>query len=139
MSWNNVIPAELLIAEARRLGIYSQLELDLPPEYFIDEEYLTNVIVRYSWINGSGGKNSTTSRVDHPSFTGLREHLGARGYIEIERGWWNGDKVLKPFKLNTYDFKPGDQFSSASAMGNHFRVKQKNETGRKSIETERSI
>ncbi len=139
MSWNDAIPAEFLIAEARRLGIYSQLELDLPPEYFIDEEYLTQVSVTYSWINGSGGKNKTTSHVDHPSFTGLREHLGARGYIEIQRNWWNGDRVLKPFKLNTYDFMPGDQFSSAGAMGIHFQVLQKNETGRKSIETERSI
>lgn len=137
--WNDVIPAELLIEEAGRLGIYTQLELDLPPEYFIDDEYLTSVTAKYSWVRGSGGKCSITSHVDHPSFTALREHLGATGYIEIQRGWWNGDRVLKPFKLNTRDFMPDDQFSSGSAMGNHFRVKQKHETGRKSIETERSI
>jgi len=135
MIWD-AIPAEFLIEEARRRGMYDQLELDLPPEYFIDEEYLTSVPVKYSWVRGSGGKCSTGSHVDHPSFTALREHLGARGYIEMERGWWNGDKVLKPFKLNTYDFMPGEQFSSGSAMGNHFRVLKKYETGRKSIETE---
>jgi len=136
MSWNNAIPAEFIIEEARRLGIYSQLELDLPPEYYIDDKYLTSVSVKYSWVRSNVGKCSTQSRVDHPSFTALREHLDARGYIEIERRWWNGDKVLKPFKLNTYDFMSGDQFSSAGAMGIHFQVKQKHETGRKSIETE---
>ena len=129
------MPAEFWIEEARRLGIYSQLELDLPPEYFIDDEYLDSVMVKYSWVRGTGGKCSTTSHVDHPSFTALREHLGARGYIEIERGWHNGDRVLKPFKLNTYDFMPGDQFSSAGAMGVKFRVKQKYEPSYHSNET----
>lgn len=53
---------------------------------------------------------------DHPEFTKLREQLGAEGYIKIERGWSNGDRVLKPFVLNTKQFKVGDQFSSAGAM-----------------------
>lgn len=135
MSWNNIIPAELLIEEASRLGIYPQLTLDLPKEYYIDDEYLTSVNVKYSWINGHGKKCSTGSSVDHPSFAALREHLDATGYIKIERKWWNGDRVLKPFKLNTYDFMPGDQFSSAGAMGVKFRVKQKYEPARHSNET----
>ena len=129
------MPAEFWIEEARRLGIYSQLSLDLPMEYYIDEEYLTSVNVRYSWVSGDGEKCSTQSSVDHPSFAALREHLGAKGYIEIERKWWNGDRVLKPFKLNTYDFMPDDQFSSAGAMGVSFRVKQKYEPARHSNET----
>ncbi len=135
MSWNNVIPGWVLEEEARRQGMYTQLSLDLLPEYFIDDDYLTSVSVAYSWLSGHGKKCSTFSSTDHPSFTALREHLGAKGYIEIERRWWNGDRVLKSFKLNTYDFMKGDQFSSASAMGVKFRVKQKYEPGRHSNET----
>lgn len=53
---------------------------------------------------------------DHPEFTRLREQLGEEGYIKIERAWWNGDRVLKPFKLNNKMFNKGDQFACASAI-----------------------
>jgi hypothetical protein len=57
-----------------------------------------------------------TGSVDHPSFDALRTHLGVKGFIEIERKWWNGDKVLIPFKLNNLTFEEGDQFSSGGAL-----------------------
>lgn len=55
---------------------------------------------------------------DHEEFTKLRETLGKLGYIKIERGWWNGDRVIKPFKLNGWIFKRGHKFPSAAALKN---------------------
>lgn len=71
------------------------------------------------------GNYSMGSSIDHPEFTKLREQLGDLGYISIERGWWNGDRVLKPFILNGLKFKVGEQFSCAGAMSGHFRVRAK--------------
>jgi hypothetical protein len=62
---------------------------------------------------------------DHPEFTKLREKLGGLGYIEIQRSWVNGDRVLTPFTLNGLKFKPGDQFGCGAAMGTHFAVRAK--------------
>lgn len=73
----------------------------------------------------------TTTSIDHPEFTKLREELGKRGYIKIERGWWNGDRVEKTFKLNEWLFKKGDKFASASALGN--AIKYAKQVGRKRI------
>ena len=56
------------------------------------------------------------SSEDHPEFTKLREQLGKDGYISIERGWWNGDRVLKPFTVNGVKFKKGEKFCSAGAI-----------------------
>ena len=56
------------------------------------------------------------STADHPEFTKLREQLGKDGYILIERGWWNGDRVTRPFTLNGKKFKKGDQFCCACAI-----------------------
>lgn len=111
-------------------------------EFTIDEAYLTDVTIRKEWnmyvkegvetspedlvkVLAGEGKCSMTSSEDHPEFTKLREQLGADGYIKIERGWWNGDRVLKPFKLNDKVFKVGEQFSCAGAMGIHLSVRRK--------------
>lgn len=77
-------------------------------ETLTDEE-LTDVLV---------GKDLciSTHSEDHAEFTELRELLGAQGFIYIERGWWNGDRVLRPFSLNRKRFKRGDKFVSAGAM-----------------------
>ncbi len=124
--FNNIIPTEVLLAMAEELRPFEQIPLfETTPEYTIDEEFLTSVVVAYKYVTESGNKRGTHSTTDHPAFTALREHLGAKGYIEIQRSWWNGDRVLKRFTLNTYAFEPGDQFSSASAMGNNFSVRQK--------------
>jgi len=111
-------------------------------DFTIDPAYLTSVSIRKEWNtytqNGRvptdeelllilQGKGTVTmgSSIDHPEFTKLREHLGAEGYISIQRGWWNGDRCEKPFTLNGKKFKVGDQFSSAGAMGTHFAVRAK--------------
>lgn len=111
-------------------------------DFTIDPEYLTSVSIRKEWntytqngrvptdeelllILQGKGKVTLGSSIDHPEFAKLREHLGEQGYITIERGWINGDRVEKPFTLNGYKFKVGAQFSCASAMGNNFAVRAK--------------
>lgn len=124
--FNNIIPTEVLLKMAEELRPFEQIPLiETTPEYTIDEEFLTSVVVAYKYVNESGSQMGTHSSVDHPAFAALREHLGVRGYIEIQREWRNGDTVLKRFTLNTFEFEPGDQFSSAGAMGNSFSVQRK--------------
>lgn len=62
------------------------------------------------------GECSSHSSADHPEFAKLREQLSAEGYISIQRGWWNGDRVLKSFTLNDKQFKAGDQFCCGVAI-----------------------
>ena len=110
--------------------------------FTIDPAHLTSVTIREEWntytrngrvptaeevllILQGKGKCSVTSSEDHPEFARLREQLGAEGYISIERGWWTGDRVLKPFRLNGRKFKVGAQFSCGAAMGNHLIVRAK--------------
>jgi len=111
-------------------------------DFTIDPEYLTDVTIREEWntytrngrvptaeevllILQGKGNVSVTASTDHPEFARLREQLGAEGYITIERGWINGDRVTKPFTLNGLKFKVGAQFSCAGAMGGHFAVRAK--------------
>jgi len=65
---------------------------------------------------------------DGPEFKSLRNQLEAEGYIRCQRNWWNGDHVLKPFKLNDLTFKKGEQFSCGAALKFHleFLRKRKN-------------
>jgi len=111
-------------------------------EFTINPAYLTSVTIREEWntytrngreptpeevlliLQGQGNCGMTSSE-DHPEFAQLREQLGEQGYIRIQRGQWNGDRVLKPFKLNGRKFKEGDQFSCGSAMGTHLAVRAK--------------
>ena len=108
------IPAQFLMDELYRQGYREQLTFldEFPPCIYIDRDKLTSVSMGYNW-NGMG----TISTQDHPAFTQLRERLGKEGYIEIERGWWNGDRVTKPFYLNNMYFDIGAKFSCASALG----------------------
>jgi len=75
-------------------------------------------------LKGTDKMTSVFSK-DHPEFNRFREQLGVEGYIRIERGWWNGDRVLKPFTLNGVKFIVGDQFSSACAMKHHLEFARK--------------
>jgi len=111
-------------------------------DFTIDPEYLCSVTIHKEWnqytrngrvptdeelllILQGKGKVTVGRSEDHPEFTKLREYLGEQGYISIERGWWNGDRVLKPFTLNGLKFKVGAQFRCGSAMGTHFAVRAK--------------
>lgn len=114
MAFNDVIPSSIILEMLK--GYQYTLPL-YTPEYEIKEEYCTSVpddLVCTRTETGSSYSSSGT--VDHPSFTRLREHLGARGYIKIERGWSNGDRVTKKFLLNGVTFEVGDRFLCADAM-----------------------
>jgi len=105
--------------------------------FYIDEQYLTSIYVRTDHpiqkrkneskasflvrkLKESGPPAYSIGTADHPEFAKLREELGAQGYIHIQRGWWNGDSVLKPFWLNGRYFKLHEQFSCGAAM--HFTI-----------------
>lgn len=62
-------------------------------------------------------KGESFGTKDHPEFTKLRNRLCKLGYIQIESSYWNGDSVLKSFKLNELTFKKGEQFLCACALG----------------------
>jgi hypothetical protein len=107
----------------------------------IDPEYVTDVAVTqtyYRHANKSTLTNeelievirkpvssSTYSTEDHPEFARLRDRLGELGYIDIQRGWSNGDRVLKSFVLNGVAFEPGEQFCCAGAMKMHLERNKK--------------
>lgn len=60
--------------------------------------------------------STSTSSVDHPDFAALRDLLGELGYIKIQRNSWNGDSVIKPFRLNTAKFAVNETFRCACAI-----------------------
>ena len=61
-------------------------------------------------------KGLSISNKDHDEFTKLRNQLEELGYIQTQRSWWNGDRVLKSFKLNGWTFRKGHGFPCAAAM-----------------------
>jgi len=118
-------------------------------QFTIDEQFICDVHVYKEWgmyehipmdqltpeqvfkiIKGED-RCSSRSNKDHDEFTKLRNQLEELGYIKTERGWWNGDRVLKGFKLNEWVFLKGEKFASATAMQNSIRCARK--FGRKRI------
>ena len=111
-------------------------------EFFIDEQYITDVTVRTETSMLENPENPThedlirilkghdkmisISNKDHDEFTKLRNQLEELGYIKTERGWWNGDRVIKGFKLNGFPLKKGERFYSAAAMKGSFNLARKN-------------
>ena len=67
------------------------------------------------------GNRSVMGSDDSTEFKALRNQLEAEGYIQCQRSWWNGDRVLKRFYLNGVSFDPDDQFPSGGAMKLHLR------------------
>lgn len=110
-------------------------------EFFIDEQYITDVHVRTVTSTLKNPDNPTPedlvkilrgqhemislSSKDHDEFTKLRNQLEELGYIETQRQWWNGDRVLKGFKLNEWTFKKGEKFCCAGAMNNSIQCARK--------------
>lgn len=116
--------------------------------YFtIDEQYITNVVVRTQHdlikdrsnptpedlckIRSGTDKIVVTGNKDHDEFTHLRLQLEELGYIKVEKRWWNGDVVIKPFYLNGWQFKKGNRFPCAAAL--HTSISCAKEYGYKSI------
>ena len=107
----------------------------------IDDEYITDVTIRRSGsiygdrtdltdnellkvLKGQAQWHSTEN-TDHPEFAELRNLLEQQGYIKTERGWWNGDRVTKSFKLNGVIFRPGEKYPCGAAMRHHLDWKRK--------------
>ena len=135
------ISADIMMDLASKMGIYTQLELDIPRHYIIEEEYLTDIPVSFYHLNGKGQKTGSMSSQDHPAFAALRDHLEATGRIKTSRNSSNGDITLKPFYLNDYYFDEGERFPCAAALGNSFRFINKNneDVARESSKEERTV
>ena len=115
-------------------------------EFFIDEQYITDVTIRTVTSLLDNPYNPTPedlikiikghhemvsiSNKDHDEFTKLRNQLEELGYIKTERGWWNGDRVIKGFKLNGFPLKKGERFYCAAAMSGSFSLAKKNKKNR---------
>lgn len=101
-------------------------------QFTIDENYIREVTVRTetSTLSNSDApthedlikilkghhKMISISSKDHDEFTKLRNKLEELSYIETQRTWWNGDRVLKSFKLNAWTFRKNHKFPCAAAM-----------------------
>jgi hypothetical protein len=107
-------------------------------EFFIPEEYLTDIPIRHIKYKYDTTKELTNEQLvdilvngniqytslshkDHPEFTKLREKLCELDLIKIERSWTNGDRVLEPFKLNGKRFKKNETFYCACAIKAHLK------------------
>ena len=99
----------------------------------IDEQYICGQSVHEYVDNLSNRENPTPddlililkgqdrrlvsfSSRDHPVFTELRDSLEAQGYIQTVRNSWNGDQVVKSFKLNGKLFEKGQPFLCGAAQ-----------------------
>jgi len=67
----------------------------------------------------------STSSGDHEQFAQLRDQLEQQGYIETQRQWWNGDRVIKSFKLNEWTFRRGHKCPCAAAMSSSINCARK--------------
>ena len=90
-------------------------------QFRLNKEYLSSVPdEKYLVLSDLVGKiilkGDSYACKDHPEFTKLRNRLCELGYISVEPTYWNGDIVLKPFKLNKLSFKKGEQFPCAAAL-----------------------
>lgn len=88
----------------------------------IKPDHICSVSVSWQEVDEYGGIiYGTVSSIDHPSFDELRQHLGRKGLIVIQRAWWNGDRVLEDFMLNERYFKVGEDFPSGGAQSASLR------------------
>ncbi len=110
-------------------------------QFNIDEQFICDVTVRTEYDQIKDRNNPTNedlikilkgwdisvsiSNKDHDEFTKLRNQLEQEGYIKTERGWSNGDRVLKPFKMNEWKFHKGHKFPCAAAMSNSIACARK--------------
>lgn len=90
--------------------------------YLVKETVTNDDLVEVIKGNGQCG---SVSNDDGPEFKALRNQLEELGYIRCERMWWNGDRVLRAFKLNGVTFKKHDQFGCGSAMKHHLQFARK--------------
>ena len=101
-------------------------------QFVIDEQYITDVTVRQEYdlvkdrnnptnqelikILKGHDKSVSISSKDHDEFTKLRDQLEELGYITTWRNCWNGDRIIKSFKLNEWTMRKGHKFPCAAAL-----------------------
>lgn len=118
MSWNNVIPAHLLIDTA---NIKPKPPVE-NPSIFIPEDMVTDLHMAYTW---EGSYNLVAASEDHPAFARVRKMLEAQGFISIWKEVCNGDRVLKRFRFNGFQLEVGDKFLSAAAWKTNIYIRNK--------------
>ena len=95
----------------------------------INSKYLTSVDdtrdITFVMPSGEKVEGTTIGTKDHPKFTEFRDKLEKLGYIQTERNWVNGDRVLKPFIVNGMKLKKGDKFCCACALDIQISVHKK--------------
>lgn len=101
-------------------------------QFNIDENFICDVMIRteYDYIKDRNNvthedlikilkgqdRGYSISNKDHDEFTKLRDQLEEEGYIKTVRNCWNGDSILKSFKINEWIFRKGHRFPCAAAM-----------------------
>jgi hypothetical protein len=110
-------------------------------DFYLDESLEWHITIHRKWnsylsketvtdedlvevIKGHG-ECSMTGSDDGPEFKSLRNQLEELGYIECQRSWWNGDRVVKAFRLNGLLFKKNTQFSCGAALKFHMEFLRK--------------
>lgn len=81
----------------------------------IDPTHICSIHCTYALVFEDGYTfSSQDSNTYHPSFETVRRILESHGYLKTET-WHNGDRVLKPFVMNGYQFSVDDQFPCPDA------------------------
>lgn len=110
MSWNNVIPAELLLSDIPKAAPIENPTVTIPLHLLVD------CFISYTL---EGHWSVSAASADHPAFAELRKRLGSLGYIDIPPyTCWNGDRVLKRFRFNGIQLEIGNTFYCAAAWHN---------------------
>lgn len=86
---------------------------------YLDKDIITSEDL-VEVLKGSGHCASFSSD-DAPEFKALRNKLEELGYIECQRRWWNGDRVLRAFRFNGVVFRRDEQFCCGAAMKLHLK------------------
>lgn len=122
MSWNNVIPADVVHEWLKNNPAPERKEIE-NPRVDIPEHLVTDCLIRYDF---EGHYGVTAAQEDHPAFAEVRRLLKSRGFIEIpEYPCWNGDRVLKRFQFNGTQLEIGDKFYCAAAWSVKFKIREK--------------
>lgn len=121
MSWNNVIPADVIHEWLKNNPAPERKEIE-NPRVDIPEHLVTDCLIRYDF---EGHYGVTAAHKDHPAFSEVRRLLKSRGFIEIPAyPCWNGDRVLKRFQFNGVQLEVGDTFYCAAAWATRFNMRK---------------
>lgn len=121
MSWNNVIPSDVLHEWLAKNPAPERKPIE-NPQVTMPEEFITDCLIRFTF---EGFYDVVAAHADHPCFARLRETLAHREFISIDRTSWNGDRVLKRFRFNGFQLEVGDKFFCAAAWSSRIKFEKK--------------